>query len=189
MTSPEKKQRQGGTGFWIGFSTVAIGGIFVFGEPALALNCREACADASYGNWIEPDQNTCSTLAERGFPLHSHPEDFNTDSPTTTVRVFASGSAAGTAPLGRFRWVTFYRTMLRANGATTQVAMLDACADTAYEIARRYPDLEDWERLHQYNCLRYEIELTKARSRGCKDYSAALPIIARALRLPDNLSF
>src|SRR5277367_6072231 len=104
MTPPENKPSPARVGVWIGFSTVAIGGIFIFGEPALALNCREACADASYGNSIEPDQISCSTLAERGFPQHNHAEDFDTASPTAAVTIFASESTASNEPLGRFRW-------------------------------------------------------------------------------------
>lgn len=188
MADTENKKDERRTEFWLGVSTAAVTGIFVIAEPALALNCSKARSDLDREISAISDGMTCSTLAEHGFPPHNHIEEFDGDKPTATIAIFASGSAVSDASLGRFRWITFYRKMLRANGSKTKVAMLDAYADTAYEIARRYPDLEAWERLHQYNCFRSEINLTRARTRGCKDYSAALPIIARALRVTDEIA-
>ena len=188
MADAENKKDERRTEFWLGISTAAVTGIIVVGESALALNCSKAQSDLDRDVSSISDGMTCGTLAERGFPPHNHIEEFDGDKPMATVAIFASGSAVSDQSLGRFRWITFYRKMLWANGSKTKVAMLDAYADTAYEIARRYPDLEGWERLHRYNCFRTEINLTRARTRGCKDYSGALPIIARALRVPDEIA-
>jgi hypothetical protein len=58
--------------------------------------------------------------------------------------------------------------------------MLDAFVDTARELAEAYPHLEQWERRMHFQMLQPEvgIGMIKHRARGCKDFSAALPLVA-----------
>jgi hypothetical protein len=98
------------------------------------------------------------------------------------------GEAVSTESLGSFRWNTFYRKMRGLSlkkGAVQRFGMLEAYFETARAVAERYPDLKRWERQHQYNCFKSEIQLTSLRTLGCKDYSDALPVIAQTLGVPE----
>jgi hypothetical protein len=134
-----------------------------------------------------------STVASEAVhtPLDAHPHiecDVKVSQPSTVAAPISIGG--GTAKvddetLGHFRWRMFHRKMLRANRATwadkDELAMFDAYLETARAVVDHYPSLKLWERQHQYNCFRSEIELTKLRTRGCRDFSSALPAIAHVL--------
>ncbi len=98
----------------------------------------------------------------------------------------ATSSGIGSSELlGHLRQRLLYTKTLRAR-KSSKYAMLDAFADTAREIVQNRPDLEPWRRAQQYQMLKYEVGLTKMRSRGCRDYSDALPVVAQALGVACN---
>lgn len=111
-----------------------------------------------------------------------HIESETYGSPQATVMAAAgTGSSADTTePLAHLRWRIFYGKMLRARKAG-EFGMLNAFADTACELAKLRPNLKSWERKMQAQMLDHEIQMIKMRSRGCKDYSSALPAIEHAL--------
>jgi hypothetical protein len=118
---------------------------------------------------------------------HIEPE-IKTSVPSTLPRNSLGGGAVGTESLGSFRWNTFYRKMRRLGlkkGEVQRFGMLEAYFETARAIAECYPDLKRSERQHQYNCFKSQIRLTRLRTRGCKDYSGALPVIAQTLGIPE----
>ncbi len=120
-------------------------------------------------------------------PPHIEPE-IKASVPSTLPLNSLGGNAVSTESLGSFRWNTFYRKMRRLGmkkGEVQRFGMLEAYFETARAIAERYPDLKKWERQHQYNCFKSEINLTSLRTRGCKDYSSALPVIAQVLGVPE----
>jgi hypothetical protein len=104
--------------------------------------------------------------------------------PQPPQQLSASVGSVSAEALGRFRWNTFYLKRARAHKSKDPLAMLNAYLETARQIAICYPDLKLWERQHQYNCFKSEIELTKMRTRGCRDYSEALLGIAQVLGVP-----
>jgi hypothetical protein len=65
-----------------------------------------------------------------------------------------------------------------------ELAMFNAYLETARAVVDRYPNLKLWERQHQYNCFRSQIERAFLRTRGCRDFSGALPAIAQVLGVP-----
>lgn len=88
-------------------------------------------------------------------------------------------------PLGRVWGRILYRNQLWANKFKRQMSgPWDAYVDTASEIHKTYPDLKMWQRHQLYGCLKSRIKSTLLRSRGCKDYRTALPMIAKALGIP-----
>jgi hypothetical protein len=94
----------------------------------------------------------------------------------------SSGGASDTSePLAHLRWRLFYKKMLRSRGK--KFGMLNALVDTARDLAALRPDLKQWERECQAQMLHHEIKMIKLRSRGCKDYSPAMPAIRQALGL------
>lgn len=104
------------------------------------------------------------------------------------VQSSPGGGNVSAEPLGRFRWNTFYRKMRRLSlkkGEQQRVGMLEAYFETAQAIIQHYPVLKGWERQHQYNCFKHEIKLTCLRTRGSKDYSNALPVVAKTLEVPE----
>jgi hypothetical protein len=120
-------------------------------------------------------------------PPHIEP-DVRVSKPVHTLQMSSGGGDVRTETLGRFRWETFYRKMRRlglTKGDEHRLGMLEAYFETARAIAERYPDLKSWERRHQYNCFEHEIKLTSLRTRGCRDYSNALPVIAKVLGIPE----
>ncbi|MFZ0519977.1 MAG: hypothetical protein WAL95_03075 [Candidatus Acidiferrales bacterium] len=124
---------------------------------------------------------------EEAPPPHIEPE-LKVSTLGHLVQSSPGGGNVSTEPLGRFRWITFYRKMRRLSlkkGEEQRVAMLEAYFETALAIMERYPDLKIWERQHQYNCFKHEINLTTLRTHGCKDYSSALPVVAKTLGLPE----
>ena len=96
-----------------------------------------------------------------------------------------SGSGSGTGELpGHFRQRTLYTKSLRVKKTrnpqqTSQT--LDAFVDTARELADAYPDLKPWERQMHFQMFQSEIKMTSIRTRGRKDFSFALPLVAKAL--------
>jgi hypothetical protein len=91
-------------------------------------------------------------------------------------------------PLGILRQRILYAKMRRANLVTGDLAMADAFIATARAVMRERA-LQPFERQIQFDCLRGEIELIHGRSRGCRDYSNALPAVANALDIPYNAPF
>ena len=74
---------------------------------------------------------------------------------------------------------------LRKKGEDRTVAMLDAYFDTAKAIMENYPNLKKWERVMQYNTLKYSIDRYIALTHGRLNCSNALPAIAQALGVPE----
>lgn len=124
---------------------------------------------------------------EEAPPPHIEPE-LKVSTLGHLVQSSPGGGNVSTEPLGRFRWNTFYRKMRRLSlkkGDERRVGMLEAYFETAQAIMECYPDLKIWERQHQYNCFKHQIKLTNLRTRGCKDYSNALPVVAKTLGVPE----
>ena len=98
--------------------------------------------------------------------------------PASQTTTLTSGSDS--EPLAHFRWETFHREMLRANTVKDKFAMNDALLTTARTLVRNR-HLKDWERVMQYDMLKFEIKMMYRRTRGRRDCSGALPAIAAAL--------
>jgi hypothetical protein len=89
-------------------------------------------------------------------------------------------------PLGILRQRILYAKMRRANLVKGDLAMADAFIATARAVVRERA-LQPFDRQIQFDCLRAEIELI--RGRGFRDYSNALPAIAKALDVPYRAPF
>jgi hypothetical protein len=114
------------------------------------------------------------------IPPHVEP-DLRVSMPNTVAPVSSGSKEGGTEPLGRVRWLIFYRKMLRSRGNYSE--MLTAFVETAREMRQLYPDLKPWQRFQIYNSLQSYMELTKLRTR--RDYSASLCVIRQVLSIPD----
>jgi hypothetical protein len=124
-------------------------------------------------------------VAQTLHKVHPHVElETKVATPRTITRISTGGGSMSTKPLGHFRWETFYAKRGLARKAKDELAMYTAYVETAREIVKHYPDLKLWERQHQYNCFKSEMDLTKMRTRGCRDFSGALPAIAQILGVP-----
>jgi hypothetical protein len=99
-----------------------------------------------------------------------------------------SGGSSGMGELpGHFRRRTLYAKSLRVKKTQNRrekIETLDAFVDTARELANAFPGLKPWERQMHFQMFQSEVRMTLLRTRGCKDFSAALPLVARQLRLP-----
>jgi len=97
--------------------------------------------------------------------------------------ISGDSSGIGETP-GHFRQRTLYTKSLRVTKTRNRrgkIATLDAFVDTARELANAYPDLKPWEQRMHFQMFQSEVRMTSLRTRGCKDFSAALPLIAREL--------
>jgi hypothetical protein len=97
-----------------------------------------------------------------------------------------SDNYAGELP-GRFRQRTLYNKSLRVKKTRNKrerLELLDAFVDTARELAETYPYLKQWERQMHFQMFQSEVRMKMLRTRGCQDFSAALPLVARHLDVP-----
>jgi|SRR5579862_3453503 len=103
--------------------------------------------------------------------------------PCAEAQTLVGGNNTSDEPLGILRTKILYKKTRRANLTKSKLAMADAFVDTAHALLRERK-LKPLERQIQYDCLRWEIELIRLRTLGCRDYSFALPAIAKALDIP-----
>jgi len=97
--------------------------------------------------------------------------------------ISGDSSGIGETP-GHFRRRTLYTKSLRVKKTRNRrekIETLDAFVDTAGELVNAYPDLKPWERRMHFQMFQSEVRMTSLRTRGCKDFSAALLLIAREL--------
>jgi hypothetical protein len=106
--------------------------------------------------------------------------------PQASSAVQSSGAGdhggGGQEPLGRFRWKVFYAEMLKANRKKDRFGMHDAFLTAARTMVRDR-ELCDWERVMQYDMLKYEMQMLHWRTHGRVNCFGALPAIAAALKI------
>lgn len=99
--------------------------------------------------------------------------------------VASARGSSGTEELpGHFRQRTLYQKSLRVKkyrNKIEQIEMLEAYVDTARELAETYPNLKQWERQMHFQMFQSDIKMLILRSRGRKNFSAALPLVAMHL--------
>jgi hypothetical protein len=122
-------------------------------------------------------------LHEAAVQPHIEPE-LRVSTPIRIGEAASPGGSNDSEPLGILRQKILYAQRARARRARDPLVMASAFVATARAVMRMR-GLKPWECQMQYNCLKWEIELTKRRTRGCNDYSDALPAIAQALGIPD----
>ena len=96
----------------------------------------------------------------------------------------ASGSNDTKELPGHFRQRVLYKKLLRVKKYRNEGEkqdMLDAYVDTARELAETYPHLKQWERQMHFQVFQSNIKMLIRRSSGCKNFSAALPLVAMHL--------
>lgn len=131
--------------------------------------------------------STALLLHEVAAPFHGETVILHIDSENNFPEcrkemIASSGGNNDTGELpGHFRQRTLYTRSLRVKktgNKREKLDMLDAFVDTARELAEAYPHLEQWERRMHFHSLEFEVGMIKKRTRGCKDFSAALPLVA-----------
>jgi len=123
-----------------------------------------------------------SPLHNESFGLQPH-VDSEIRTPECEKAIVASGSGSSdTKELpGHFRQRVLYKESLRAKKYRNQREkqdMLDAYVDTARELAETYPHLKQWERQMHFQMFQSHIKMMILRSAGCRNFSAALPLVA-----------
>jgi hypothetical protein len=126
-----------------------------------------------------------SPLHNDAFGLQPH-VDSEIKTPDREKAIVASPrGSSGTEELpGHFRQRTLYQKSLRVKkyrNKRERQDMLDAFVDAARELAENYPHLKPWERQMHFQMFQSDIKMLILRSRGCKNFSAALPLVAMHL--------
>ena len=103
--------------------------------------------------------------------------------PASTTNGFNLGG--DTEPLGSFRSKVFARESRRANISKYEFAMHAAWLATAHAMMRDR-NLNDWQRVMQYEILKDEIATIHHRTSGKINCCGVLPALAAALNIPSG---
>jgi hypothetical protein len=104
--------------------------------------------------------------------------------PSKTITGDSFGGNGSEELPGHFRQRMLYKKSLavkKTRNPKEKFEMLDAFVDAAQALAREYPYLKPWERQMHFQMFQAQVGITNRRTRGCKDFSAALPLVANAL--------
>jgi hypothetical protein len=115
--------------------------------------------------------------------LHMEQETTSPITSTSTTNNLSSGG--NPEPLANFRSKTFAREMRKANISKDKFAMHQAWLATAHAMIRDRA-LEDWQRVMQYEIMKFEIETIHHRTSGKINCSSVLPALAAALHIPSG---
>jgi hypothetical protein len=141
--------------------------------------------------------STAIVLHEVLSPLHHEAvgpqphidSEIKTPDREKAIVALARGSSGTEELPGHFRQRTLYQKSLRVKkyrNKREQIEMLEAYVDTARELAATYPRLKQWERQMHFQMFQSDIKMLIRRSRGCKNFSAALPLVAMHLGVFEN---
>lgn len=122
--------------------------------------------------------------SHESFLIQPHVEpELKLSTPSKQPGPTSSAIGDSDEPLGILRQKILYRRSRRASLSKDRFARLNAYVETAHELMhlRR---LQRAERQMQFACLQDDIESISVRTRGCHDFSDALPAIAKVLDVP-----